>query len=437
MPATSEQTRTSSEMNSVSDKKSSSRHPRLHFPGHRHHKSKEESKAADGSQGFSLRPTKSREESFSSIRRTVDHEGHAASRAALNPRAISPTPSLETSMNRDLAQQSPGGPGLSSKRGGFLDKFRRKEKSEKNGTEHLKDLPSSSSASLEKLHRPVKVQKIDALANGGKRKANSSLDNTMTGRGQAQGNANPTPKKEHGARIPFKGSKRSATHDPPAKDPNDAGAGGSTNEALFDLDTDLSHMEGIVNYQQAPMTPPVGDIYTGWPTENGLRDSKDQDPNAAWDAPDSWAVKKVGDENMGRLREIDEDGDLTKDEEHGSPYSVRIYRIDATFATLSAALNTTVAEIIGILGKRTFTQDEFDNYHIVMRKRDTSRQLEPGERPLVIQKRLLEQAGYVESDRIEDIGRCDNTYLCRFTFLPARLSGYSSLVSMSFDLELL
>ena len=62
-----------------------------------------------------------------------------------------------------------------------------------------------------------------------------------------------------------------------------------------------------------------------------------------------------------------------------------------------------------------------------MRKHDLQRQLAPGERPVAIQKRLLEQAGYTAKDRIEEIGREDNSYLCRFTFVPTKLSGYYSL----------
>lgn len=42
----------------------------------------------------------------------------------------------------------------------------------------------------------------------------------------------------------------------------------------------------------------------------------------------------------------------------------------------------------------------------------------PNERPLQIQKQLLEQIGYTDQDRIEDIGREDNSYLVRFTFGP-------------------
>ena len=37
----------------------------------------------------------------------------------------------------------------------------------------------------------------------------------------------------------------------------------------------------------------------------------------------------------------------------------------------------------------------------------------------MLQKKLLEQAGYVENDKLEDLGREDNSYLVRFTFKEA------------------
>ncbi|KAF4540959.1 Adenylate cyclase [Lasiodiplodia theobromae] len=200
-------------------------------------------------------------------------------------------------------------------------------------------------------------------------------------------------------------------------------------EALWNLDTDLSHMEGIINPQQPPMTPPMGDIYAGWPDDTAPPGKeREQEEKGVWDAPDSWAVKRANDENVSRLQELDEQGNPQKEEvDPGPPFCVRIFRVDSTFAVLSVPVNTTVGEVIQILGKKSFLQDELGNYQIIMRKHDTSRQLEPNERPLVIQKRLLEQAGYSESDRLEDVGREDNSYLCRFTFLPAKMSGYSSL----------
>jgi adenylate cyclase len=45
--------------------------------------------------------------------------------------------------------------------------------------------------------------------------------------------------------------------------------------------------------------------------------------------------------------------------------------------------------------------------------------LQVSERPAQIQKTLLEQMGYTEEDKIEDVGREDNSYLFRFSFGPS------------------
>ncbi len=205
-------------------------------------------------------------------------------------------------------------------------------------------------------------------------------------------------------------------------------------ESIFSLDTNLDDMTGIVNPNAAASVgaAPHGGIFTGdpipeEPRKESLQDSDTAGGPGAWDAPDSWAVKKVGDENLERLREIDEAGFSSNVEDDGTPHCVRIFRIDSTFATLSMGVNTTASEILQILGKKSFLQDDLDNYQIIIRKHDLHRQLAPGERPIAIQKKLLEQAGYQCTDRIDEIGREDNSYLCRFTFVPTKLSGYYSL----------
>ena len=225
--------------------------------------------------------------------------------------------------------------------------------------------------------------------------------------------------------LPFKRRKDTVADTKGGKDPNTRGP--NDGKSLWHLDTDMSQMEGIVD-NKGPLTPPAGagEIYAGGLTEQTSQEQQPDD-KGAWDAPDSWAVKKVADENLGRLAEIDEDGNMPKDEQSGAMYFMRIFRADSTFAVISASLNTTAAELIGMMAKKTFLQDELDNYQIVMRKQDTSRQLEAGERPLMMQKRLLEMAGYKTNDRLEDLGREDHGYLCRFTFQPAKMSGYSSL----------
>lgn len=73
-------------------------------------------------------------------------------------------------------------------------------------------------------------------------------------------------------------------------------------------------------------------------------------------------------------------------------------------------------------------QDGLRDYQIVMRKNGVQRILGPNERPLKIQKRLLEQAGYTEDDHIDEIGREDHSYMCRFTFMMSRMGNNYSLV---------
>lgn len=328
----------------------------------------------------------------------------------LKGRATSPTPSVKSAQSRDyVAQRSPSG--REPKRSLF-DKVtgRHKDKAKP------EQLTSSSTASLpsQPATRPSKTR-------------NDTMSVAKpSGRKPDAANGNVPPKKE--SRIPFKGKRGDTVTDVrqgQAKDPNAHGP--DEGSALWHLDTDMSHMEGIVDRRQPPMTPPTNEIYTGWPGEQPVKKEPQTEESGAWDAPDSWAVKRVTDENVSRLREIDEDGNMPKDEDPGPMYFMRIFRADSTFAVISASLNTTAAELISMMAKKTFLQDELDNYQIVMRKQDTSRQLESGERPLVMQKRLLEMAGYQEQDRLEDLGREDHGYLCRFTFLPAKMSGYSSL----------
>jgi len=186
-------------------------------------------------------------------------------------------------------------------------------------------------------------------------------------------------------------------------------------------------MEGIVTGAAAPIMTPrsMGDNFGSFPFDASAPVQDTQE--ALWDAPDSWAVKKVADDNVAALPEIDNLTDVTHDKDSGAAYCIRIFRPDGSFNTLSLSLNTTALEIVQNLGRRTLLGEELDNYHILLRKHETSRQLATGERPLLIQKRLLEQAGYGESDRLEDLGREDVTHLCRFSFLPSKMSGYSSL----------
>ena len=403
--------------------KNSGKSHRLGFAGHRHRTSRDDIKLPERTFNQPLSQQVSRDDYFTNIGRSYTSASNFAanSSTALAGRATSPSPSQEAGQSSDAlyrsATMTPGG------KRGFFDKLRRKDKADKVIADSLRDLPSSSPS----VDRSVKSSKTgrSELAPNIKRKGTAiALDAPITPFPQTP---QPSSRKEYGPRIiPFKSKKGSAGQEAVvSKDPNQAELG--ANEALFNLDTDLSQMEGIINTNVAPLTPPTGEIFTGWSEEAAPK--KDSDAQATWDAPDSWAVKRVNDDNIARLREIGENGTLPN-EHDGPSYSVRIYRVDTTYTTLSVGLNTTVAEIIAMLGKKALLVDELANYQIVMKKGDASRQLEPGERPLVIQKKLLEQVGYTSKDHIEEIGRDENSYLCRFTFLLAKMSGYSAMVGL-------
>jgi adenylate cyclase len=236
-----------------------------------------------------------------------------------------------------------------------------------------------------------------------------------------------TPRKE--SRLPFKNKRHEALPEGAkgSKNPNEADT--DDQNAPFYLDTDTTNMEGIVDDRRPLMTPPLGDIYGGWPAEQDTPVEVVNDETGTWDAPESWLTNrnKPSDDTARRPTENDDDQEHDQEEDSGPMYFMRILRADSTFAVINASLNTTVAELISIMAKKTFFHDDLDKYHIVLRKQDTSRQLGPKEKPLLIQKQLLMMAGYQENDDLDDVGREDHGYLCRFTFLPSKMSGYSSL----------
>ncbi|KAF2711417.1 PP2C-domain-containing protein [Pleomassaria siparia CBS 279.74] len=412
--------RPSSEQHSTKSGKTS--HHKLRLPGHRHKNSNENKVAesrADISQPYPLRPVTSREDSSYSFRQNQQQLNSStlsstlgSSKTNLVPRPSSPTPSYFSEVSRDpTSQRSPS----TSKPRWILDRFMRKDKTDRLAPESMSNMPPSA-VSLQPSIKSAKQSKPDPVQGTPSSKKDKLIGHHKEG------------KKDHG-RLPFKGSKRpnQAYDQPRGKDPNEARTDVNTNEALWDLDTNLTDLQGIVNPHQPPMTPPTGEAPISWPVEEPVAETKDQD--GQWDAPDSWGYRppKRVDEDSTQNGEFDEAGVAPKEEDNIKTYCVRIFRVDSTYATISSTLNTTVAEIIQILGKKTLPRDELDNYHIVMRKHDTSRQLDPQERPLLIQKRLLEQAGYTDFDRLEEVGREDNSYLCRFTFIPIKMSGYSSL----------
>ncbi|KAJ6262581.1 hypothetical protein Dda_3392 [Drechslerella dactyloides] len=175
-----------------------------------------------------------------------------------------------------------------------------------------------------------------------------------------------------------------------------------TTGMLLDI-FDLTNMEGII--QSEPR------LLNGQPT------------HGSWNAPDSWAVGRESE--SGPQDEADEGLEDAKRKPSLQQFCIRVFRVDGSFTTLSSNLQSSVTELLHQLGKKSFLQDDLSNYVIILRKGDMARILGSNERPLLMQKKLLEQVGYTDEDRLDEIGREDNSYLCRFTFLPSRVSGHS------------
>lgn len=306
-----------------------------------------------------------------------------SSTTSLSGRPTSPTPSIQSSYSREQNQSSPGAP--SGGKRSLLGKIRFPK-----GHGPLKHLPGSSKATQDQP------------------KSSKRKEQSPSRRGRQGSLEGPSEAKD--GKSKFRGRR------------NDGRDAQGEEQGVWALDTDLNHMEGIVASSQSGRGR--GDSTTALP-----EDGKKQDGTAAgnWDAPESWQVKKHGEDLAARLPKIANEAARNAPEGNGSSYFLRVFRIDSTFATLSAGLNATVADILLMLGRKSFLQDHLNNYEIVMRKHDLSRQLDHTERPIRMQKRLLEQVGYTEKDRIEDIGREDHSYICRFIFLPTKLTGYSSL----------
>jgi adenylate cyclase len=221
-------------------------------------------------------------------------------------------------------------------------------------------------------------------------------------------------------KFPFSSKKKTAARQHDDLDENigptdkqDTGGG-----TVFHLDTNLNDMEGILN-RPLPLTPMDSDFVNGFDFDK--LPIKPTDPSGAWNAPDSWAVRK-GDQasSSSQVPEADDIGSPPRPEEKLTPYCIRVFRADGTFATLQMPLDATVSDLVSQIVKKSYVIDGVENYNIVLKKHELSRVLKPAERPLLMQKRLLQQVGYEERDRLEDIGREDNSYICRFMFLSAR-----------------
>ncbi|KAI0021504.1 protein phosphatase 2C [Xylariomycetidae sp. FL0641] len=376
---------------------------------HRHHRSIDDTN--------SLRPVASREDSAISVPAMKDRGGSAASIA--RSRAQSPTPSSHSTSSKLTTgdgQTSPNGHG----KRGILDRFRRhKHKDDGQGTatqrERLRNLPASTRTLATTTSRPDVSRAAPSLYD----KPLPSLENVER---DQRGGGNPRQATFNNY-LPF--SKKTRPYK--GYDDNDEQIGPTDRNdkgKVFHLDTNLNDMDGILSHPP-PLTPMDPTMFQGMPDPE-LPEQLARARGGAWNAPDSWAVRRNAEEREAHAPEVDDVGTPPRPEEKVAPHCIRVFRSDGTFATVQMPLSSTVTDVMAQVVKKTFVTDGLENYHIVLRKHDLSRVLAAPERPLLIQKRLLQQVGYEERDRLEEIGREDNSYLCRFLFLSARDSSFNT-----------
>ncbi|KAG0896381.1 hypothetical protein G6F34_007406 [Rhizopus arrhizus] len=175
----------------------------------------------------------------------------------------------------------------------------------------------------------------------------------------------------------------------------------------------MNRMEGILNPQ--------------YHNEKASISQQAADPSSEhWAPPGSWAVQPPDEEDLD-LFNSQATADYFPVSEHetwnvpNKNYCIRIFRPDGTFGTLIAPLNTTTNDLIQRLAGKFFLQD-LSKYRLTLARSNLERVIQLYEHPIQIQKTLLEQIGYTEEDRIEDIGREDNSYLYRFKFGKSAIS---------------
>ncbi|KAI0483383.1 protein phosphatase 2C [Xylariaceae sp. FL0804] len=395
---------------------SRSNHSVVHLPGHHHR----HNRSIDDTN--SLRPVASRDDSAVSVHNPKDRGGSVATTMPRS-RAQSPTPSSISTTSRLTAvdgQTSPGGHG----KRGILNRLRRhKHHKDDAHNNRLRNAPTSNS------NRSLgpSTSRLD-LSRG----APSPYDKPLPPLEHVDRDQRPTNARQATFNNKFPFSKKNRPHR--MYDENDEQIGPTDrhdDDAVF-LDTNLNDMEGILS-NPTPLTPMDPTIFQLSDPEIVPEPFSATRGRGAWNAPDSWAVRRNAEEREAHAPEVDDVGTPPKPEEKLAPHCIRVFKADGTFATIQMPLSSTVTDVMQQVIKKAFVTEGLENYHIILRKHDLSRVLSALERPLLIQKRLLQQVGYEEKDRLEDIGREDNSYLCRFLFLSAR---DSSFISTPHDLGL-
>lgn len=103
-----------------------------------------------------------------------------------------------------------------------------------------------------------------------------------------------------------------------------------------------------------------------------------------------------------------------------------IMRIDTPYGvrTVSIPLYTNAAGLRAIIARKSPTGARA--YRLFVRDKGSERPLGESEKPAMLQRRRMEQAGYSEYDSLETLGREDHSYLLRFVYRPDSVPTFHS-----------
>jgi hypothetical protein len=160
----------------------------------------------------------------------------------------------------------------------------------------------------------------------------------------------------------------------------------------------------------------------------------------SWEAPESWAVEKEGDDNQ-EPEYYSSDDDLAaapsssnpasnrrsrrktvmprstpKQMFFNKPFKIRIYRANGTYHVVSIGLSVSVSDLTSQLIKRLLLDPERETHRLYLKERGRERMLALSERPADIVRRRLEQAGYTFADGLDMLGTEDMRFLMTFVY---------------------
>ena len=103
-----------------------------------------------------------------------------------------------------------------------------------------------------------------------------------------------------------------------------------------------------------------------------------------------------------------------------------------TFVTLACPLETTAEELSQALAKKFFLQDSSNTtnkYQLFVVHRNAERMLSKSDKPLLLQKKWLQEVGFTSLDHLNKLGRDDNRFVCKFVYaeVPSNLNIHEAL----------